>query len=43
MSSHTSDGAEKYFESHVEEIKAACNVCPVEAIKLEIEEEREFE
>lgn len=35
------EGAEKYFETHVEEIKAAANVCPVEAITLEIEEEEQ--
>lgn len=35
------EGAEKYFETHVEEIKAAANVCPVEAITLGIEEEEQ--
>jgi ferredoxin len=33
------DGAEKYFESHVEQIKMAAYVCPVQAIALEIEGE----
>ena len=31
------EGAEKYFETHVEQIKAAADVCPVEAIILKIE------
>ncbi len=29
--------AEQYFESHVEQIKMAAYVCPVEAISFEIE------
>jgi ferredoxin len=33
------EGAEKYFETHVEQIKAAAGVCPVEAITLKIEED----
>jgi ferredoxin len=33
------DGAEKYFTTHVEQIKMAAAVCPVEAIHLEIEED----
>lgn len=33
------EGAEKYFESHFEQIKAAAYVCPVEAIILETEGE----
>ena len=33
------EGAEKYFSSHVEQIKRAAFVCPVEAITLEIEED----
>jgi ferredoxin len=33
------EGAEKLFESHVEKIKAAADVCPVEAITLQIEED----
>ena len=32
------EGAEKYFETHVEQIKAAAGVCPVEAITLEVED-----
>jgi len=32
------DGAEKYFETHVEQIKAAADVCPVRAVKLKIED-----
>lgn len=32
------EGAEKYFETHVEQIKSAAWVCPVEAITLEVEE-----
>lgn len=31
------EGAEKYFETHVEQIKAAADACPVEAITLKIE------
>jgi len=31
------EGAEKYFETHVDQIKAAADVCPVEAITLKIE------
>jgi ferredoxin len=31
------EGAEKYFETHVEQIKEAAWVCPVEAIALKIE------
>jgi ferredoxin len=30
--------AEQYFESHVEQIKMAALVCPVDAIRLEIED-----
>ena len=33
------EGAEQYFESHVEQIKMAAYVCPVEAISLEIKDE----
>jgi ferredoxin len=33
------DGAEKYFDTHVEQIKAAVWACPVEAITLKIEED----
>lgn len=32
-------GAEQYFESHIEQIKMAAYVCPVEAISLEIKDE----
>lgn len=32
------EGAEKYFETHVEQIKMAAYVCPVEAVILEIED-----
>ena len=32
------EGAEKLFETHVEQIKAAAEVCPVVAITLEVEE-----
>ena len=32
------EGAERYFETHVNEIKAAADVCPVEAIILKIED-----
>ena len=31
------EGAEKYFESHVEQIKSAADVCPVEAVILKLE------
>ena len=31
------EGAERYFETHVDQIKEAANVCPVEAITLKIE------
>jgi ferredoxin len=30
------DGAERYFESHVEQLKMAACVCPVDAILLEV-------
>jgi ferredoxin len=33
------EGAEQYFETHVEQIKMAAYVCPVEAVLLEIEED----
>ena len=33
------EGAEKYFESHVAQIKIAALVCPVEAVTLKIEGE----
>lgn len=33
------EGAEQYFVSHFEQIKAAAYVCPVEAVILEIEGE----
>ena len=33
------EGAEKYFASHVEQIKAAAYVCPVEAVILDMEGE----
>lgn len=33
------EGAEKYFETHVEEIKAAACVCPVEAVTVKLEGE----
>ena len=33
------EGAEKYFDTHVEQIKAAAWACPVEAITLMIEED----
>jgi ferredoxin len=33
------EGAEQYFETPVEQIKAAAAVCPVEAVTLEIEGE----
>ena len=32
------EGAERYFESHVEQIKRAAYVCPVEAVSLEVED-----
>ena len=32
-------GAEQYFESHVEQLKMAAYVCPVEAVSLQIEGE----
>ena len=32
------EGAEKYFETHVDQIKAAADVCPVEAITLKLED-----
>lgn len=35
------EGAEKYFETHVQEIKNAAAVCPVEAIILKIQEDQE--
>ena len=31
--------AERYFESHVEQIKRAADVCPVEAIAVELDSE----
>lgn len=33
------EGAERYFESHVEKIKMAAYVCPVAAVALELEGE----
>ena len=33
------ENAEKYFESHVEQIKSAAGVCPVEAIVVELDGE----
>ena len=33
------EGAEQYFESHIEQLKMAAHVCPVEAVALEIEDE----
>ena len=33
------EAAQEYFESHVEQIKLAAYVCPVEAVFLEIEGE----
>jgi len=33
------EGADKYFESHVGQIRMAAYVCPVEAITLQIEDE----
>jgi len=32
------EGAEKYFETHVDQIKAAADACPVEAITLKLED-----
>ena len=32
------EGAEKYFQKHIEHIKAAADVCPVVAITIETEE-----
>lgn len=33
------EGAEQYFETHVEQIKMAADVCPVEAVFLKVEGE----
>ncbi|MFL6209816.1 MAG: ferredoxin [Pyrinomonadaceae bacterium] len=33
------EGAVQYFETHVEQIKMAAYVCPVEAVSLEVEDE----
>jgi ferredoxin len=33
------EDAALYFESHVEQIRMAADVCPVEAVLLEIEED----
>jgi ferredoxin len=33
------EGAEKYFETHIEQIKKSAWVCPVDAITLRIEED----
>ena len=33
------EGTEKYFDTHVKQIKAAAWACPVEAITLKIEED----
>jgi ferredoxin len=33
------EGAERYFETHVEQIKRAAGVCPVEAVFIEVEAE----
>ena len=33
------EGAEKYFETHVKQIKAAADACPVAAITLEVKED----
>jgi ferredoxin len=33
----TREGAERYFESHVEQIKSAAAVCPVEAVFIEVD------
>lgn len=33
------EGGERYFETHVEQIKLAAGVCPVEAITLGVEED----
>jgi ferredoxin len=30
------EGAERYFETHVEQLKMAALVCPVDAIRLEV-------
>jgi len=32
------EGAERYFETHVEQLKMAAEVCPVDAVRLEIED-----
>jgi len=31
------EGAERYFETHAEQIKSAADACPVEAVFLKIE------
>jgi ferredoxin len=31
------EGAEQYFKTHVEQLKMAASVCPVDAVRLEIE------
>jgi ferredoxin len=31
------DGAERYFETHFEQIRMAAYVCPVDAVRLEVE------
>ena len=33
------EGAEKYFESHAEQIMSAADACPVEAITIKLEGE----
>ena len=33
------EGAERYFETHVEQLKMAAYVCPVDAVRLEVEGE----
>jgi ferredoxin len=33
------EGAETFYETHLEQIKMAAYVCPVEAIALEIEQD----
>ena len=33
------EGAERYFESHVQQIKLAADACPVEAIAVRLEGE----
>ena len=33
------EGAERFFESHVEQIKLAAYVCPVEAITIDLDGE----